>query len=324
MVTVLRATAVAGAVLSLLSAAPASGQNYPVKPVRFLVGFAPGGGTDIMARAVGQKLSEAFGQQVVVENRPGANGNIAGEAVARAPADGYTILMVAASHAVNGSLYRKMSYDPIKDFTAVIGVASVPLILNIHPSLPAKSVKELIALAKSRPGELTFSSGGSGSAEHLSGELLKQLTGIKITHVPYKGAGASLVDLVAGQISMGFNTLPSVINYIKGRRLRPLANSDAKRSAVLPEVPTMVETGVPGFELASWYGVLAPAGMPRDLIARLNTEIAKILDMPDIKERLASLGAQPIGGSAEQFDAYVKSESVKFAKVVKAANLQVD
>ena len=319
-----RMAAAVGAVTTVLVYAPAAAQNYPVKPVRFLVGFAPGGGTDIMARAVAQKLTEVLGQQVVVENRPGANGNIAGEAVARAPADGYTILMIAVSHSVNVSLYRKMSYDPIKDFSAVIAVGSVPLILSVHPSLPVKSVKELMALARSKPGALTFSSGGSGSPEHVSGELFKQLTGIQITHVPYKGSGASLVDLVAGQISMGFNTMPSVINYIKGGRLRPLANTDRKRSAVLPEVPTMIEAGVPGFELTSWYGVIAPVGTPKEIVSRLNAEIAKILEMKDIRERLASLGAQPMGGTPEQFDAHIRAEAVKFAKVVKEANLQVD
>ena len=324
MTTCIRAASAAVAVLGCALCASAPAQTYPAKPVRFLVGFAAGGGTDIMARAVAQKLSDAFGQQVVVENRPGANGNIAGEAVARAPADGYTILMISVSHSVNVSLYRKMSYDPLKDFSAIIAVGSVPLVLNVHPSLPVKSVRELIALAKSRPGELTFSSGGSGSPEHVSGELFKQLAGIAITHIPYKGAGASLVDLIAGQISMGFNTMPSVINYIKGGRLRPLANTDRKRSAVLPAVPTMVEAGVPKFEVTSWYGVIAPAGTPKEIVARLNAEIAKILDMPDIKERLASLGAQPMGGSPGQFDAHIRAEAVKFAQVVKAANLQVD
>jgi tripartite-type tricarboxylate transporter receptor subunit TctC len=322
--TFTRGASAAIAVVSFALAASAPAQTYPVKPIRFLVGFAAGGGTDIMARAVAQKLTEALGQQVVVENRAGANGNIAGEAVARAPADGYTILMISVSHSVNVSLYRKLSYDPLKDFAAIIAVGAVPLVLNVHPSLPVKSVKELMALAKSRPGELTFSSGGSGSPEHVSGELFKQLTGIRITHIPYKGAGASLVDLIAGQISMGFNTMPSVINYIKGGRLRPLANTDRKRSVVLPAVPTMIEAGVPGFEVTSWYGVIAPAGTPKDIVARLNAEIAKILDMQDIKERLASLGAQPMGGSPEQFDAHIRAEAVKFTQVVKAANLQVD
>jgi tripartite-type tricarboxylate transporter receptor subunit TctC len=315
---------VASAALSVALAAPAIAQTYPVKPVRFLVGFAAGGGTDIMARAVAQKLTAALGQQFVVENRAGANGNLAGEAVARAPADGYTILMISVSHSVNVSLYRKLSYDPLKDFSGIIAVGSVPLVLNVHPSLPVKSVRELIALAKARPGELTFSSGGSGSPEHVSGELFKLLAGISITHVPYKGAGASLVDLIAGQISLGFNTMPSVINYVKSGRLRPLANTDRKRSPVLPEVPTMIEAGVAGFELTSWYGVIAPAGTPKEIIARLNAEIAKILDMSDIRERLASLGAQPMGGSAEQFDSHIRAEAAKFAKVVKAANLQVD
>ena len=305
---------------------PASGtaQTYPVKPIRFLVGFAPGGGTDILARAVGQKLSELVGQQVVVENRPGANGNIASELVARAPADGHTMLMITLSHAVNASIYRKLSYDPLKDFAPVIAVGSVPLLLSVHPSLPVKTVQELAALAKSKPGELTFSSGGSGSAEHVSGEMLKQIAGLKMTHIPYKGAGASLTDLMAGQISMGFNTMPSVINYIRTGRLRPLANTDRKRSPVLPDVPTMIEAGVRGFELTSWYGVVVPAATPKEVIARLNTEIARILEMSDVRERLAGLGAQPIGGTPEQFGAFIDTEIVKFAKVVKEAKLQVD
>jgi tripartite-type tricarboxylate transporter receptor subunit TctC len=320
----IRAVAPVISCLGLLFSASAHSQSYPAKPIRFVVGFAPGGGTDILARAVGQKLSEAVGQQVVVDNRPGANGNIASELVARAPADGYTMLMVAASHAVNASIYRKLPYDTIKDFAPVIAVGSVPLILNVHPSLPVRSVKDMIALARSKPGELTFSSGGSGSAEHVAGEMFKHLTSIKITHVPYKGAGASLIDLMAGQISMGFNTMPSVISYIKAGRLHPLANTDRQRSAVLPEVPTMAEAGVRGFELTSWYGVLVPAATPKDIVVRLNTEIAKVLGMKDVRERLAALGAQPIGGSPEQFGAFIASEVAKFAKVATAANIQVD
>ncbi len=324
MITLLRRIVIAGVALSMLGTAPIAAQDFPVRPIRFVLGFAAGGGADVTARIVAQKLSEAFGQQVIVENRPGASGNIAAEAVARAPANGYTILVVAPPHAVNPSLFRKLGYDPIKDFTGVIGLASVPLILNVHPSLPVKSVKELVALAKSRPGELTFSSGGSGSFEHLSGELLQQIADIKITHVPYKGSGASLVELVSGQTSMGFNSLPSVIGFIKDRRLRALANAEGKRSAVLPEVPTMTEAGFAGFEVANWYGLSAPAGTPRDVITRLNTEITKILGMADVRERLAGLGAQPIGGSPEAWDAYIKAEMVKFEKVVKSLNLQID
>jgi len=316
--------AVVCACIGLIFAVPALSQTFPSRPIRFLVGFAAGGGGDIMARLVAQRLNEPLGQPVIVDNRTGASGNIAAELAARSPANGYTIMLAAPPHAINPFLFRTMTYDPIKDFIGVSGIASVPLILSVPPSLPAKNVAELVALAKAKPGALSFSSGGSGTFEHLSGEMLKQRAGIDITHVPYKGSGASINDLISGQISMGFNSVAAVISHINSQRLRPIANSDARRSPLLPDVPTMVELGYPGFEVATWYGIVAPAGTPKDAIARLNGEIAKILETADMKERIATLGGQPMIGSPEQFDNFIRGESAKFSKIIRSLNLPLE
>src|SRR5215203_3004414 len=271
------------AVVSTLMAACASAQQYPVKPIRLLVGFPPGGGTDIVGRVIGQKLSEWWGQQVIVENRAGATGTIAADFVSKAAPDGYTLLMGHVnSNAIAPTIFKKLPYDAIKDFASVTYVGYVPNVLTVHPSLPAKSVKELVALAKSRPGELTCASSGTGSTQHLALELFMTTTGVKIIHVPYKGSGQAIVDLVAGQVLMNFDTMPPVIDHIKSNRLRALAVTTPKRATQLPEIPTLDETGLKGFEMTNWYGIVAPAGVPRDIINKVSADVNKALQDPGV------------------------------------------
>ena len=300
-------------------------QQYPTKPIRLLVGFAPGGGTDIVARVIGQKLSEWWGQQVIVENRAGATGTIAADFVSKAAPDGYTLLMGHVnSNAIAPTIFKKLPYDAIKDFASVTYVGYVPNVLTVHPSLPVKSVKELVALAKSRPGELTCASSGTGSTQHLALELFMTLTGVKIIHVPYKGSGQAIVDLVAGQVLMNFDTMPPVIDHIKSNRLRALAVTTPKRASQLPEIPTLDETGLKGFEMTNWYGVVAPAGVPRDIINKVNADINKALQDPGVRKRLVDVGTEIGGGTPESFDNFIKSEIAKYTKLVKAANVQLD
>ena len=300
-------------------------QSYPAKPVRLLVGFAPGGGTDIVARVLAQKLSEWWGQQVVVENRAGATGTIAADLVAKAPADGYMLLMGHVnSNAIAPTLFKKLPYDAVKDFASVTYVGYVPNVLTVHPSLPTKTVKELIALAKTRAGELTCASSGTGSTQHLALELFMTLTGVKIIHVPYKGSGQAIVDLLAGQVQMNFDTMPLVLDHIKANRLRALAVTTPKRAEQLPNIPTLEETGLKGFEMTNWYGVVAPGATPRDIIAKINADINKALADPGVRKRLAEVGTEIGGGTPESFDAFVKTEIAKYTKLVKAANVQLD
>jgi tripartite-type tricarboxylate transporter receptor subunit TctC len=323
----LRGLAALAVVAGMLHAAPAPAQApaYPTKPVRLVVPFPAGGTTDILARAVAQKLSEAWGQSVVVDNRPGAGGNIGSELVAKAAPDGYTLLMgTVGTHAINPSLYAKMPYDHVKDFTPVILVAGVPNVLVVNPAVPAQTVAELIAYAKANPGKLNFASSGSGTSIHLSGELFKVLTGVQITHVPYKGSSPALTDLVGGQVQMMFDNLPSSLQFIKGNRLRALAVTSTTRAAALPDVPTMVEAGVPGFEASSWFGVLAPAGTPREVVARINAEVAKWLATPDAREKMSAQGAIAAGGTPEDFARHIGAETAKWAKVVKDSGAKVD
>ncbi len=311
--------------LFCLAASVAFAQGYPSKPVRMVVPFPPGGTTDILARAVGQKLSEAWGQQVVIDNRPGAGGNIGTDIVAKAPADGYTLLMgTVGTHAINASLYAKLPFDPIKDFAPVALVASVPNVLVVNATIPATSVKELIALAKSKPGQLNFASSGNGTSIHLSGELFKSMTGTSILHIPYKGSSPALTDLIGGQTNMMFDNLPSSMGHIKSGKLRALAVTSAKRSPALPDVPTIAEAGVAGYEASSWFGVLAPAGTPKEIVAKINADIVKALGVPEIKERLSSQGAEPVGNTPEQFAAYIGTELVKWAKVVKDSGAKIE
>jgi len=309
--------------LTLIPAAGSAQQGYPTKPVRFVLPFPPGGGTDTLGRAIGQKLGESLAQTVVLDNRPGAGANIGAEIAARAVPDGYTLLMTNIAHSINVTLYRKLNYDFLKDFAPVTRLASTPNILVVHPSVPAKSVKELIALAKAKPG-MNYASSGSGSAPHLAGELFKFMTGIQLTHIPYKGGGPATVALVAGEASTGVATMPSALPHVKSGRLRALAVSTAKRSAATPELPTIAEAGVPGYEFTTWYGVLVPTGTSKDIIARLNREFIKLLELPDVKERLAASGFEPETSTPDEFAQYMRSEVAKWGKVVKAANLKVE
>ena len=307
------------------SAASAAAQQYPTRPVRMIVGFAPGGGTDIVARVIGQKLSEWWGQQVIVENRAGATGTIGADFVAKAQPDGYTLLMGHVnSNAIAPSAFRKLPYDALKDFASVAYVGYVPNVLVVHPSIPAKSVKELIAIARAKPGELPCASSGTGSTQHLALELFMTLTGTKIIHVPYKGSGQAIIDLVAGQVAMNFDTMPPVIDHIKRGSLRALAVTTPKRAAQLPDIPTLEETGLKGFEMTNWYGVVAPAGTPREIVTRLNADINKAMQEPTVRKRLVEVGTEVGGGSTESFDAFIRSEIAKYTKLVKTAGVQID
>ena len=300
-------------------------QQYPAKAVRMIVGFPAGGTSDIMARLTGQKLSEAWGQTFIIDNRPGAGGNIGTELVAKAAPDGYTLLVSPGSTLTsNPAVYSKVPFDTVRDFAPVTIIAGVPNALVVHPSLPVANVKELIALAKSRPGQLAYASTGAGQSTHLSAELLKTSAGINLIHVPYKGSAPALTDIVAGQVSVMFDNLPSVLPFIKSGRLKPLAVSSAARSRALPEIPTVAESGVPGFDVTVWFAVLAPAATPRDIVNRLNTEVVKAINTSDMRQRLAQQGADPIGNTPEEFSAVIKRDLAKWAKVVKDANIKLD
>jgi len=293
--------------------------SYPSKPVRMIVGYAPGGGSDIMGRIMGQDLSKVLGHQMIVENRAGAAQNIAAEYIAKAPADGYTLFMSSAALGINISLYPKINYHPIKDFAPIALFAISPNLLITHPSLPPKTVKEFVAFAKQFPGKLNYSTSGSGSTQHLSGEMLKVMAGIGIVHIPYRGSAPSMTALLSGEVEFSFNNIPASINYIKAGRLRALAITSAKRSPLLPDLPTMAEAGVPKFETSTWYGLLAPAATPRDIVAKLNQTINTIVRTPDFSKRLAQLGADPVADTPEYFANYLKSEIERWAPVVKAS-----
>lgn len=311
--------------LLCIAASIAHAQNYPNKPVRMVVPFPPGGTTDILARAVGQKLSEAWGQLVVIDNRPGAGGNIGTDIVAKSAPDGYTLLMgTVGTHSINQSLYGKLPFDPIKDFAPVTLVASVPNVLVVNSTVEAKSVKELIALAKSKPGQLTFASSGNGTSIHLAGELFKAMTGTAMLHIPYKGSAPAITDLLGGQTNMMFDNLPSAMPHIKSGKLRALGVTSVNRSPALPDTPTIAETGIGGYDASSWFGVLAPAGTPKEVVAKIHADIVKALSAPDIKERLSSQGAEPVGNTPEQFSQHIRTESLKWAKVVKDSGAKVD
>ena len=309
---------------ALAGAGICAAQSYPTKPIRFLVGFPPGGTSDILARTIGQKLSDAVGQQVVIENRPGAGGNIGAEAAAKSAPDGYTLFMSTTSQAISVSLYSKLNYDLVRDFAPVIQAVNYTNLLVVHPSLPVKSVKELIALAKARPGQLNYGTAGNGTPPHMTGELFKSYTGVNIQHVPYKGGAPAIADLLGGQITIMFDNVPPLLPHVQAGKMRPLAVTSLKRINVLRDVPTLDEAGLKGFDSVAWNGVLAPAGTPKEIVARLNAEIMRILNVPDVRERLVAQGADPVGGTPEQFAALIRSEIQKWAKVVKDSGAKVD
>ncbi len=312
-------------VLLALSAAGAAAQPYPSKPIRLVVPFPAGGTTDILAREVGQRLSLSLGQPVVIDNRPGAAGNIGSELVAKSAPDGYTLLMATVgTHAINPNLYARMPYDHVKDFAPVVLVAGVPNVLEVTPSLPVHSVADLIKLAKEKPGQINFASSGSGTSIHLSGELFKTMAGVDMTHVPYKGSAPAITDLIGGQVQVMFDNLPSSLPQIKADKLRAIAVTSAQRAPALPDIPTIAESGLPGFEASSWFGIVAPAGTPPTIIARINADVNQWLQSPEAKEKLLAQGAVAAGGSPEQFAAYIHAETEKWARVVKASGAKVD
>lgn len=310
-------------VMTLSIAEPASAQqDYPIRPIRILVGVAPGGATDILARTLGAKLGENLRQQVIVENRPGANHIIGGQLTAKAPPDGYTMQVIPEGFVINASMYAKLPFDPLRDFTAIAILALVPNALVIHPSIPARSVKEFIALARARPGQMNYGTSGVGSPSHMAAELLKTLTRVEYTHVPYKGQSLAMTDLVGGQLHFAFPSIPASVAFIRSGRLVALGVTTAQRATALPDVPTIQEAGVPGYEVAGWYGVIGPAGMPQVLVARINREINAILNVPQTREQLSMQGADPRTGTPEEFAAAMASDLKKWAKVVAAAGIK--
>jgi tripartite-type tricarboxylate transporter receptor subunit TctC len=307
-----------------VAAAPATAQTYPTKAVRLVVGFTPAGTTDILARLIGAKLSEMWKEQVIVDNRPGSGGNVGAELVAKAPPDGHTLLVTqVATHGIAKSLYPKLSFDPIADFAPVTQLVQIPNMLTVHPSVPAKTVAELIALAKAQPGKLNFASSGNGTSIHLSGELFKVMTGVDMVHVPYKGSGPALNDLVAGQVQLMFDNMPSVIGHVQGGRLRALGVTSASRNPAAPDVPSIGET-VKNYEATSWFGIAAPARTPDDVVNKIQSSIAVVLKMPDISQKLAELGAEPVASTPAEFGRHIRSEIEKWAAVVKASGATVD
>ena len=300
-------------------------QDYPVRPIRFIAPNLPGGPTDILARIIAQKLSDSLGQPVVVENRAGAAGNIGTEVAAKSPPDGYTLLSGnIATFGANVSLYKRLGFDPVKDFAPVVLVATQPNILVVHPSLPVTSVKELIALARARPGQLNYAGSGIGAVAHLAAELFKNMTGTSIVHIAYKSAAPALTDLIAGQTQLMFATSLSVQPHLQAKRLRPLAVTTPQRARAFPELPTVAEAGVPGFEATTWHGVLVPAGTPAAIVGKLNAEINRLLQLPDVRERLGNLGGEIVGGTPKEFAEHIQREIPRWAKVIKAAGIQLE
>jgi tripartite-type tricarboxylate transporter receptor subunit TctC len=317
-------TLLAGVFAMAFASAIGYAQSYPSKAVRMIVPFPPGGGTDYTARLIGQKLSELWGQPVVIENRPGASTIIGSEIVVKSPPDGYTLLMGSVNHTINPSLIAKLPYDTIKDFAPITVCVTAAYVLVTHPSLPVRSVKDLIALAKARPGEINYSSSGSSGPQHLAGELFKMMAKVDITHVPYKGGGPAVVALVGGHVQLQFSTPVSALPHVKTGKLRALAVTGLKRSDAVPGLPTVSEAALPGYEAVTWWGLLAPARIPRDIVHKVHNDVVKVLQAPDTREKLAREGVSPAGTTPEQFAAMIDKEIVTLGKVVKAANVKLD
>ncbi|HKA42709.1 MAG TPA: tripartite tricarboxylate transporter substrate binding protein [Burkholderiales bacterium] len=314
----------AAVIAVVLAPAAACAQEYPGKPVRVVVPFPPGGGTDIVARMVMQKLGERLGANFVIDNRSGAGGTIGTEIVAKSPADGYTLGVVSGSHVINPSLYKKLPYDAARDFAPVTMLVSGPGLLVVHPSLPARTVKELIAVAKARPGQIYYASAGNGTPPHLAAELFKTMTGISMVHVPYKGNTFAFTDLVSGQVSVSFPTIVSGLPLVRSGRLRGLAVTSARRSAVVPDLPTIAEAGVPGYDAASWFGLLAPAGTPASITAKLHQETARIVHLREIRDKFLDQGLDPVGNTPAEFAAFIGAEIKRWSKVVAASGAKID
>ncbi|HEX3098482.1 MAG TPA: tripartite tricarboxylate transporter substrate binding protein [Usitatibacter sp.] len=315
---------IAAAIL-LAASGLAFAETYPAKPIHFIVPYPAGGPLDTVARLLGQKVSESVKQPVIVDNKPGAGGNIGADLVAKSAPDGYTILMGAvATHAINPTLYAHIPYDPVRDFAPVTQVASTPNVLVVNPSLPVSSVKEFIAYAKAHPGALNFGSGSTGSAGHLAGELFKAMAGVQMVHVPYKGAGPAMQDLIGGEIQLMFDNLASSLGQMRAGKVKALAVTTARRSSLAPELPTVAESGLPGFDISTWFGVFAPGGTPRDVVERLHAEFVKALADPAVRDTMTKLGAEPVGNTPAQFAAYIQSEARKYAEVIKASGARVD
>jgi tripartite-type tricarboxylate transporter receptor subunit TctC len=297
---------------------------FPTKPIRIIVAYTPAGTTDILARAIGQKMSETWGQPVIIDNRAGAAGNIGTEVAARATPDGHTLIMgTAGTHGINVSLYRKLSWHPLNDFAPISLAAMVPNIMVVNNSLPVKNVREFLAHVKANPGKLSYGSPGNGSTAHLSMELFKSMTGASLVHIPYKGSAGVLADVMGGQIAVTIDNMPPYLPQVKAGKIRALAVSTAKRSSAVPDLPTIAEAGVPGYEAGAWFGLLAPTGTPKPVVTQLSNETARILKLPDISKRISELGAEPVGSTPEQFTALIKSEIAKWAKVIKDANVEL-
>ena len=311
-------------ILVLIFAATANAQPFPTKPIKIIVPFPAGGTVDFFARVISTKLSEALGQSVLVENRAGAGGNIAAEAVAKAAPDGYTLLMGSEIIAINTSLYSKIGYDPVKDLAPITLVGTVPNILIVHPSLPVNSVNDLIALAKKTPGKISFASTGQGTSTHLSSELFKLMANVDMLHVPYKGGPPAIADLISGQVNMMFINMPTGIAHVRSGKAKIIAVSSIKRGPQLPDVPTVDQAGVKGFETSAWSGLYAPAGTPVDIINRLNAEVVKILKQPSVKDQLMAQGAEPVGDTPEEFSRFTLAEISKWAKIIKISGAKVD
>ncbi|MBI4195014.1 MAG: tripartite tricarboxylate transporter substrate binding protein [Betaproteobacteria bacterium] len=310
---------------TFVAAAPGLAQSYPTKSIRFIVPFPPGGGNDTIARQVGQKLSAAFGQQVLVDNRPGAGGTIGAELAAKSPPDGYTLFLAGvASHGINPNLRKKLPYDPLRDFDAVSLIASAPLLVVVHPSLPVKSVKELIALAKAKPGQINFASNGAGGSSHLAVELFKMTTGTEMVHVPYKGLSLALTELLSGEVQLMFSSAVAMLPQVKAGRLRAIAMTGAKRSPAIPDIPTVAETGVRGYETGSWYGVVVPAGTPKAAIGRLSQEIVGFVRSPETIQRMNSEAVIPVGSTPDEFTGHIRKELARWAEVIKRAGLRLE
>jgi tripartite-type tricarboxylate transporter receptor subunit TctC len=312
------------AALVTCAASQAAAQAWPTKPVRMIVPFPAGGSADTLSRLLGPHLTERLGQPFIVDNRPGAGGNIGTDLAAKAAADGYTFLMGVSSIAIAPSLYAKLPWDPVKDFAPVALIASTPNILVVHPAVPANSVAELIALAKAKPGQLNYASGGNGATNHLAGELFKRMTDTDIVHVPYRGNPLAVLDVLSGQVAMMFDFMITSLPHVKAGKLRPLAVTGTKRSHQVPELPTVAEAGVPGYEASTWFAVMAPAGTPVDIVMKLNAALNAVLRLPDVKQRLDTLGAEPLGGTPDDVAALIRADLVKWTEVIKAANIRLE